>query len=203
MSAPAELARLPASSLEGKLEDAFRVVLGAAIRGGPEYDGISETPARAAKALLEMTSGYEVSIAGLFKTFERDGYDEMIVERGIPFTSLCEHHLLPFTGQVHIAYVPTDRIVGLSKLARLVDAFARRLQVQERMTVQIADAIDAGLNPQGTAVIAEAQHSCMACRGAKTSGVVAVTSALHGLLRWDGDARAEALALMGVAGRRS
>lgn len=203
MKALTEFVRVPTASLEAKLEDAFRVVLRSAIRGGPEYDGITETPARAAKALLEMTAGYEVSIAGLFKTFERDGYDEMIVERGIPFTSLCEHHLLPFTGTVAIAYVPVERIVGLSKLARLVDAFARRLQVQERMTVQIADALDEHLTPLGSAVVAEAQHSCMACRGAKAPGVVAVTSALHGILRWDGNARAEALALMGVAGRRS
>lgn len=185
------------------VSSAYAIIVQAAIRGRDVYDGIEETPARAASALLEMTAGYDVDVAGLFTTFERDGYDEMIVERGIPFTSLCEHHLLPFTGHVHIAYVPVDRIVGLSKLARLVDAYARRLQVQERMTVQIADAIDAGLEPLGSAVVAEAQHSCMACRGARVSGVTAVTSALHGLLREDGNARAEALALMGVAGRRS
>jgi GTP cyclohydrolase IA len=186
-----------------QVRDAYEVIVRAALRGAPRYEGIERTPERAGAALLEMTAGYAVDVAALFTTFECDGYDEMIVERGIPFTSLCEHHLLPFTGEVHIAYVPVERIVGLSKLARLVDAYARRLQVQERMTVQIAGELDRRLSPLGTAVVVEASHSCMACRGARTPGVVAVTSALYGLLREDAAARAEALALMRVAGGRS
>jgi GTP cyclohydrolase I len=116
--------------------------------------------------------------------------------------SLCEHHLLPFTGHAHIAYIPIDRIVGLSKLARVVDAYARRLQVQERLTVQVSRALVEHLDPLGSAVVVEATHSCMSCRCARASGVVAVTSALTGLLREDAAARAEALALMRVAGGR-
>jgi GTP cyclohydrolase I len=192
------LAPMLTESSLAALEDAYRVILAAALHGHEDYDGIASTPQRAALALLELTAGYDVSIPELFTTFERDGYDEMIVERGIPFTSLCEHHLLPFTGTVAVAYVPADRIVGLSKLARLVDAYARRLQVQERMTVQIAGAITEHLHPIGVAVVAEASHSCMACRGARVSGVTAVTSALFGSLRYDPAARAETLALMGI-----
>lgn len=178
------------------IEDAYSVILRAALHGNPEHQGVESTPRRAADALMEMTGGYDVDVDELFTTFERDGYDEMIVERGIPFVSLCEHHLLPFAGHAHVAYVPVDRIVGLSKLARLVDAYARRLQVQERLTVQVADAIDRNLAPLGSAVVVEATHSCMACRGARVPGVICVTSALHGLFREDAAARAEALALM-------
>lgn len=181
-----------------ELERAYAVILAAALRGEELHAGVIDTPVRAARALMEMTGGYDVDVPALFTTFERDGYDEMIVERGIPFVSLCEHHLLPFAGHAHIAYVPRDRIVGLSKLARLVDAYARRLQVQERLTVQIAGELVRNLKPVGAAVVLEAQHSCMACRGARVPGVVAVTSALEGRLRRDAKARAEALALMRV-----
>jgi GTP cyclohydrolase I len=181
-------------------EEAYGVVLDACLRGRPRYDGVMETPARAARALLEMTIGYDANVPALFRTFERDGYDELVVERGIPFVSLCEHHLLPFTGTVAIAYLPVERIVGLSKLARLVDAYARRLQVQERLTVQIADAIEKHLKPLGVAVVVKATHSCMSCRGARTPGVSVVTSRITGRLREDGSARAEALALMGAVG---
>ena len=183
------------------LEEAYEHVLTAALRGTGSYDGVRDTPRRAASALMEMTSGYDVDVPALFTTFDKDGYDEMVVERGIPFTSMCEHHMLPFTGHAYVCYIPIDRIVGLSKLARLVDAYAKRLQVQERMTVQIARAIEEHLDPLGTGVVLEATHSCMACRGALKPDVVAVTSAMFGLLRDDPAARAEALALMQVTRR--
>lgn len=162
------------------------------------YPDVEETPARAAKALLEMTAGYNVDVPALFTTFERDGYDEMIVVRDVPFVSLCEHHVLPFTGHASVGYVPTDRIVGLSKIARLVHAYAQRLQVQERITVQIARALEEHLKPEGVIVVLRAEHSCMSCRGVRVTGASAVTSALSGLLKEDARARAEALALMGV-----
>ena len=164
--------------------------------GQDNRQGTLDTPQRAAKAIIEMTSGYDVDIGMLFTTFESDGYDEMIVERGIPFVSLCEHHMLPFTGTATIAYVPNGRIVGLSKFARLVDAYARRLQVQERMTVQIADALDDHLHPLGSLVYVEAEHSCMSCRGVRVSGVKAVTSTVRGVIRDKAEARAEVLVLI-------
>lgn len=161
-----------------------------------ESDGLRETPARAAQALVELTSGYEVNVPGLFKTFEKDGYDEMVVLRDIDFASLCEHHVLPFTGRTHIAYIPETKVVGLSKLARVVDAYARRLQIQERMTEQIATAIEQNLQAKGVMVVVEATHSCMALRGVRKPGAIMVTSAIKGAL-WKPEARAEALVLMG------
>lgn len=173
---------------------AYKTIL--RVLGQDDRDGTTATPARAARAIVEMTSGYHVDVDGLFTTFESDGYDEMIVVRDIPFVSLCEHHMLPFTGTAAIAYVPNGKIVGLSKLARLVEAFARRLQVQERMTVQIADALDDHLHPLGSLVHVQAEHSCMSCRGVRTHGVTAVTSSVRGIIRDKPEARAEALALI-------
>jgi len=181
------------------LVEAYGVILEAALHGDQRHrGGIFDTPRRAAAALMEMTSGYDVDVPALFRTFESDGYDELVLERGIPFVSLCEHHMLPFTGVAHVGYIPVERIVGLSKLARLVDAYARRLQVQERLTVQVAQAVEEHLQPRGTCVVVEASHSCMACRGARAPGVVAVTSAMFGIFREDEKARAEALALIGA-----
>lgn len=162
----------------------------------PKHDGLAETPERAAKALIEMTSGYLVDVPGLFTMFDGEGYDELVVERGIAFSSLCEHHLLPFTGVAHIAYLPGTKIVGLSKLARLVEAFSQRLQVQERMTSQIADALMEHLGAAGAAVITEARHSCMELRGVRKHGVVAVASALRGTIKAQPETRAEVLALL-------
>jgi GTP cyclohydrolase I len=159
-------------------------------------DELRETPARAAKAWAELTSGYDVDIEGLFKTFDASGYDEMVVVRDIPFHSLCEHHLLPFSGKAAVAYIPDGRIVGLSKLARLVDAYARRLQVQERLTNQIIDALMEFLQPSGAAVLMQAEHLCMSLRGAKVPGSVTVTSSLRGAIFENPEARAEALSLM-------
>lgn len=180
---------------EHHLTRAFERVVEISSRGG-SYEGIEATPGRAARALLEMTSGYDVDVAGLMTDFESDGYDEMVILRGVPFVSLCEHHLLPFEGQAHVAYIPSERIVGLSKIARVVEAYARRLQVQERLTIQIADAIEDHLAPVGVLVIVEAEHSCISCRGVRKPGVSAVTSALRGAIRDKPEARAEALMLI-------
>jgi len=168
----------------------------------PLDEGMRATPTRAAKALLELTSGYQVHVPDLFTTFEADGYNEMVVLRGIEYSSLCEHHVLPFVGQVHIAYIPDERVVGLSKLARLVEAYSRRLQIQERMTDQIAEALWEHLDPKGVAVVVEGMHTCMALRGVRKPGAVMVTSALRGVV-WQAEVRAEAMALLlgkGVTG---
>jgi GTP cyclohydrolase IA len=130
-----------------------------------------------------------------------DGYDELVVARGIPFHSLCEHHLLPFTGVAHVGYLPGDRIIGLSKLARVVDLFARRLQVQERLTKQVADWLERELSPRGVGVVIEAGHMCMSLRGVQKAGATTVTSALAGLVRDDSRTRQEFLAL--TTGRKS
>jgi GTP cyclohydrolase I len=178
------------------VEESFRDILRAT--GVPLNGELDETPGRAAKAWRELTSGYAVDIPSLFKTFEAWGYDEMVVVRSIPFSSLCEHHLLPFYGRAAIAYIPNERIIGLSKLARLVDAYARRLQVQERLSNEIADALMEHLKPVGAAVIMEAEHLCMSLRGAKVPGAVTVTSALRGAIFEKPEARAEAMSLLGL-----
>jgi GTP cyclohydrolase I len=166
---------------------------------GPASDreGLDETPARVVRALEELTAGYAQD-PGLIlsKVFsESDGYDQMVVLRDIEFTSLCEHHLLPFSGTAVVAYIPQGKVVGLSKLARVVECFARRLQLQERMTQQIANAIDEHLTPQGVGVIVAAHHQCMGCRGVKQPRAEMVTSALRGALLREDSARAEFLRL--------
>lgn len=161
-------------------------------------EGIRDTPRRAAAALHELTSGYRTDVPALFRTFECDGYDAMVVLRDIEFSSLCEHHVLPFTGKAHIAYIPNQRVIGLSKLARLVEAYSRRLQIQERMTDQIADALDVNLHPKGVMVVVEATHTCMALRGVRKPGAVMVTSAIRGAT-WKPEVRAEAMSLLGLA----
>lgn len=146
-----------------------------------QRQGLEETPQRVAKAMLEMTHGYtDIDPSRLLKTFDNDGKQDMIVVQDIPFYSLCEHHLLPFTGVAHIAYVPNDRIVGLSKFARLTDVYAKRLQVQERLTAQIADIIFKCLNPIGVGVVLDARHFCMEMRGVSKQGAVTRTTALRG-----------------------
>jgi GTP cyclohydrolase I len=130
-------------------------------------------------------------------TFPNDeGYDELVVAKDIPFSSLCEHHLLPFVGVAHVAYIPRDRILGLSKLARVVEMFARRLQVQERLTTQVASWLDERLDPKGVGVVLEAEHMCMSIRGVRAPGARTVTSAVHGRVRDDPRTRAEFLALV-------
>ena len=158
-------------------------------------DGLAATPARVARAYAELLTPEPFSAT----TFANDeGYDELVVARAIPFASLCEHHLLPFSGLAHVAYLPDERLLGLSKLARVVDHFARRLQVQERLTAQVANFIAATVQPKGVGVVLEAEHLCMSLRGVRTSGTRTVTSALKGLVRDDPRTRAEFLSLAGA-----
>jgi GTP cyclohydrolase I len=159
-------------------------------------DGLIKTPARVVKALGEMTEGYKQDPAEILSTTFDVAYDEMVVLRNIQFTSMCEHHMLPFIGEATVAYIPGKRVVGLSKLARLVHCFARRLQVQERMTQQIAQAIQEHLTPQGVGVVVSAHHQCMSCRGVRQSGGKMITSTLLGAFRDDPAARAEFLAFV-------
>jgi len=175
-------------------ERAIRTVL-AMLGEDPLREGLLDTPRRVIKALVEMTRGYHENPVEILKArFEAD-YDQMVVLRGIGFTSLCEHHLLPFIGTATVGYIPRDRVVGLSKLARLTLCFARRLQLQERMTTQIANALAEHLKPLGVGVVVRAEHQCMACRGVKASGATMVTSALLGEMREDPAVRAEFLRL--------
>jgi GTP cyclohydrolase I len=153
-------------------------------------ESLQDTPRRVAAAFSELLTPLPFE-ATTFPNSE--GYDELVVARGIPFHSLCEHHLLPFHGVAHVAYLPGERIVGLSKLGRVVESFARRLQVQERMTVQIADWVEEYLEPRGVGVVLEAEHLCMSLRGVQKPGTITVTSALHGLVRDDARTRQEFL----------
>lgn len=156
-----------------------------------ERPGLSDTPQRVARAYAELLKAEPFEAT----TFPNEpGYDELVVVCDIPFTSLCEHHLLPFTGEAHVGYLPGDRLVGLSKLARVVGHFARRLQVQERLTTQVAGWLDATLHPKGVGVVIEAEHSCMSIRGVRARGSRTTTSALLGALRYDERTRAEFLA---------
>ena len=157
-----------------------------------DRDGLRETPARMARAYAELFDARPLQLT----TFPNDeGYDELVLARAIPFRTVCEHHLLPFSGIAHVGYVPGERILGLSKLARLVEYFAARPQTQERLTKQIADFLDAHLHPGGAGVRLEAEHSCMTVRGVRALGAKTVTSALTGTLRTDARARAEFFAL--------
>jgi len=161
----------------------------------PSRDGLIDTPRRVVKAWVDMTAGYAMDPALILATTFDVAHDEMVVVEGIEFSSLCEHHVLPFTGTCTIGYVPGDRIVGLSKLARLVEVYAQRLQVQERMTEQIAHAIEEHLQPRGVGVVVRAAHSCMGCRGIRKPSARMVTSALSGFMKDDEKARSEFLAL--------
>jgi GTP cyclohydrolase IA len=173
-----------------------------AIGEDPDRDGLQRTPQRVAEMYEELFAGlHEDPSCHLTVTFAAD-HDEMVMVRDIPFASLCEHHLVPFIGRAHVAYIPNSdgRITGISKLARLVEGYARRLQVQERMTTEIADAIESALDPRGVLVVVEAEHLCMSMRGVKKPGTQTVTSAVRGLFRTDQATRAEAMQF--VHGRR-
>jgi len=160
-------------------------------------EGLLKTPERVAKALRFFTQGYQQDVEGVFNgALYSVKYDEMVVVRDIDFFSLCEHHLLPFYGKCHVAYIPNDRVVGLSKIPRLVEVFSRRLQVQERLTVQIAESLQEKLNPQGVAVVIEARHLCMMMRGVETPNAVAVTSSMHGVFLNQQKTREEFLTLI-------
>jgi GTP cyclohydrolase IA len=160
-----------------------------------DRDGLVNTPRRVANMYEELFSGLHDDPARHLEVTFASEHDEMVMVRDIPFASLCEHHLVPFLGKAHVAYIPAEdgRITGLSKLARLVDGYARRLQVQEHMTTEIADAIDKVLGPRGVLVVIEAEHLCMSMRGVKKPGTVTVTSAVRGLFRSDVATRAEAM----------
>ena len=172
---------------------AFLAALGVDV----DRDGLRETPGRMARAYAELFDAKPFDLT----TFPNDeGYDELVLARDIPFRTVCEHHLLPFSGVAHVGYLPADRILGLSKLARLVEHFAARPQTQERLTRQVAGALIENLGPRGAGVVLEAEHSCMTLRGARAIGAKTVTSAMHGTLRDDPRARAEFFALAGVPG---
>jgi GTP cyclohydrolase I len=170
----------------------------------PDREGLMDTPARVVRAYEEFFAGYrEDPNQYLERTFEEvAGYDEMVVLRDIPFESHCEHHLAPIIGKAHVAYLPTNRVVGISKLARVVDAFAKRLQVQEKMTAQIAECINSALKPDGVAVVVEAVHHCMTTRGVHKHGVSMVTSTLLGAFRDNIHTRAEFMAMIGSPASR-
>ena len=162
----------------------------------PDREGLRETPRRVMKAWGEWCSGYDQDPAKVLKTFEDGACKELVLVKDIPVHSTCEHHLAPFFGKAHIAYIPNGRIVGLSKLSRLVDIYARRLQVQERLTTQVADALVDNLRPTGVGVVIECRHLCMESRGVNRAGVTTVTSAMRGALMEQPEARAELLALI-------
>ena len=165
----------------------------------PAREGLMDTPRRVVDAYLEYFRGYEENPeVYLTRTFEQvGGYDEIVLLREIPFHSHCEHHMAPILGKAHVAYLPRDRVVGISKLARVVHAYAKRLQVQERLTAEIADCIQNVLEPQGVAVVIEASHACMTARGVRTPGVNMVTSRMMGVFLEDDRSREEVLSLMG------
>ena len=177
-----------------KIKAAVRDIL-EAVGEDPDRDGVLDTPARVARMYAEITGGLrEDPKEHLYKVFDVD-HDEMIMVREIPVYSMCEHHLLPFYGQAHVAYIPKPggRITGLSKIARLVDGYARRPQVQERLTRQIADAVQEVLDPAGVLTVVEAEHMCMSMRGVRKPGSSTVTSAVHGTMRTNAATRAEAM----------
>lgn len=159
----------------------------------PNREGLADTPARVLRAWTEMTTGYGEDPAAVLATVFDEHHDQMVVLDGIRFTSICEHHLLPFVGTAKVGYVPDGKVVGLSKLARIVETYARRLQVQERMTDQIAVAVHENLKPLGVGVVVRAHHSCMGCRGVRQPDATMTTSALLGILRYSAEARSEFL----------
>lgn len=188
----------PAHQIELKhLGGEFVRLLEGAPFNEPLREGLVDTPARMAKAWGHWTSGYAVDVPALLKVFEdgAENYDEMVMVKDIPIYSKCEHHLADIFGTATIAYIPNGKVVGLSKLSRVADAFARRLQVQERLTTQIADALNDNLNPTGVGVIIKARHMCMESRGICQQGHHTVTSALRGVFKTDPTARAEFLRL--------
>ena len=166
----------------------------------PAREGLVDTPGRVVRSYRELFAGYETDPrAYLERTFEEvGGYDQLVMLKDIRFVSFCEHHMLPVIGKAHVAYLPTDRVVGISKLARVVNGYGRRLQIQEKMTAEIAEAIDEVLKPKGVGVVLEATHSCMTLRGVNTPGASLVTSSLRGVVRDDPRTRQEFLRLVGL-----
>jgi GTP cyclohydrolase I len=179
-----------------RIEAAVREIL-IAVGEDPDREGLKETPARVANMYAEIFSGLTDNPQKHLKIFNEDKNEELVIVRDIPLFSMCEHHLIPFMGRAHIAYIPNEgRIIGLSKLARIVDCFSKRPQLQERLTAQIADFIYDGLKPHGVAVVIEAEHLCMTMRGARAAGSETQTSALRGSMRSDAKTRAEVMSLL-------
>jgi len=198
MAAKKPAAKTPAVS-QAQAEDAIRLLLRWA-GDNPEREGLVDTPKRVAKAYKEWFGGYEMKPEEYLKrTFEEvEGYDEMVILRDIEFESHCEHHMAPIIGVAHVGYIPNGRVVGISKLARVVEAYAKRLQVQEKMTAQIANCIQNVLKPKGVGVVVVAKHECMTTRGVHKTGVSMVTSKLLGSFREDARTRAEFLQCVGI-----
>ena len=178
-----------------RIEKAVREIL-AAVGEDPEREGLLETPARVARMYAEIFDGLHRSPERHLEKVFQEEYDEMVLVRDISFNSTCEHHLLPFLGVAHVGYVPRGRIVGLSKLARVVEEVSRRPQVQERMTHQIADMLNEKLDPKGVIVVIEAEHTCMSIRGIRKPGSLTITSAVRGLFKSNESSRAEAMSLI-------
>lgn len=197
-SAAARVASAPTVVRREDAEAAVRTLIQWA-GDDPDREGVMGTPARVVRAFEEYYAGYQSDAAEeLERTFEEtEGYDEMVVLRGIGFESHCEHHMAPIIGKVHVAYLPSSRVVGISKLARVVEIYARRLQIQEKMTTQIADVIDVTLKPAGVAVVIEASHHCMTTRGVRRPGTMMVTSRMLGGFRSDPKTRREFLTMIG------
>ena len=189
----------PRRPTQTEAEDAVRTLLRWA-GDDPTREGLRDTPRRVARSYLELFCGYDVDpLVLLERTFEEvDGYDEIILLRDIRLESYCEHHMVPIIGRAHVAYLPDKRVVGISKLARVVDAFSKRFQIQEKLTVQIADTIQAVLKPLGVAVVIEAAHQCMTTRGVHKPGVGMVTSRMLGAFRTNPETRRELLAMIGT-----
>ena len=176
-----------------RIQNAVREIL-IAVGEDPDREGLLETPKRVANMYEEIFAGLTEDPKQHIKLFNEQSNDEMVIVKDIPFYSMCEHHLLPFFGKAHIGYIPSDnKIIGLSKLARIVDNFAKKPQVQERLTSDIADFLNDNLQPKGVAVIMEAEHMCMTMRGARAAGSKTQTSALRGIMRTDAKTRAEVL----------
>lgn len=192
-----EMVDLRARPSMQEAEEAVRVLIRWA-GDNPAREGLLDTPARVVRSYKEFFAGYQADPRELLmRTFsEVDGYDEMIVLKNIRFESYCEHHMVPIIGRAHVAYLPEHRVVGISKLARLVDAFAKRLQIQEKMTVQIADTLNEVLQPKGVAVMLEAAHQCMSTRGVHKAGTDMVTSRMLGAFRTDPSTRREFLSIV-------
>ena len=178
-----------------RIEKAVTEIL-LAVGEDTEREGLKGTPGRVARMYAELLAGMREDPKEHIRSVFTENYDEIVLLRDIPFYSICEHHLMPFIGSAHVAYLPTGTVLGVSKLARIVDCFARRLQTQERLTYQIADFIMSSLKPQGVAVVLEASHSCMTIRGIRKPGSMMVTSALHGIFKRDPKSRNEVLSLM-------